>query len=127
MNTSLNTISKIVYINPLCTCSLEIESLSHLFLHCHFTNILLTLFSELQSVDANIAYKFSDNEIVVLLLYGSPKFDTDQNQKILSSQISFILKSQRFDGSLLQEQMELVDYKISDLHSYLICQPYKYS
>ena len=64
-------------INPLCTCSLEIESLSYFFLHCHyFTNIRSTLFSELQSVDVNIA-KLSDNEIVDLLLYGSPKFDTD--------------------------------------------------
>ena len=88
-------------INPLCTCSLEIESLSYFFLHCHyFTNIRSTLFSELQSVDVNIA-KFSDNEIVDLLLYGSPKFDTDQNHKILSSCISFILKSERSDGSLL--------------------------
>ena len=59
-----------------------------------------TLFSELQSVDVNIA-KFSDNEIVFLLLYGSPKFDTDQNHKISSSCIGFILKSERFDGSLL--------------------------
>ena len=88
-------------INPLCTCSLEIESLSHFFLHCHyFTNICSTLFSELQSADVNIA-KFSDNELVDLLLYGSPKFDTDQNHKILSSCISFILNSERFDGSLL--------------------------
>ena len=85
-------------INPLCICSSEIESLSHFFLHCHyFTTIRSTLFSELQSVDANIA-KFSDNEIVNLLLYGSPKFDTDENHKILSSCISFILKSERFNG-----------------------------
>ena len=81
--------------------SLEIESLSHLFLYCHyFTKLCSTLFSELQSVDANIA-KFSDNEIVELLLYASPKFDSDQNHKIFSSCISFTLKSGRFDGSLL--------------------------
>ena len=79
---------------------MEIESFSH-FLHCHFfTNIHSTLFSELQSVNANIA-KFSDNEITELLLCGDPKFDTDQNHKISSSCISFILKSERFDGSLL--------------------------
>ena len=88
-------------IEPLCACSLEILSLSHFSLHCHyFTVIRLTLFSELQSVDANIA-KFSDNEIVDLLLYGSSEFDTDQNHKILSSCISFFFKSERFDGSLL--------------------------
>ena len=87
-------------INPLCTCSLEIESLSHFLLHCqYFTSIRSTIFSELQSADANVV-KFSDNEIVDLLLCGSPKFDTDQNHKILSVCIC-ILKSERFDGSLL--------------------------
>ena len=85
-------------VNPLCTCSLETESLSHF---CHyFTNICSTLFSELQSVDANIA-KFSDNEIVELLLYGGSRFDLDQNHKILSSCISFTLKSERSDSSFL--------------------------
>ena len=93
-------------INPLCTCSLEIEFLCHFFLYCHYyTNIRSTLFCELQPVDVNIE-KFSDNEIVDSLPYGSPRFDTDQNHKILSSCISFILKSERLDGSLLLEQME---------------------
>ena len=88
-------------INPLCTCSSEIESLSHFFLRCHyFTSIRSTLFSELQSIDANIV-KFADNEIADLLLHGSPKFDTDQNHEIVSSCISFILKCERFDGSIL--------------------------
>ena len=46
-------------VNPLNTCSLEIEYLSHFFLHCrYFTNIRSTLCSELQSVDANIAKVF---------------------------------------------------------------------
>ena len=48
-------------INPLCSCSLEIESLSRFFLHClYLANIRSTLFKELQSINANIA-KFSDN------------------------------------------------------------------
>ena len=42
-------------VNPLCLCSLEIDSLSHFFLHCHhFTNIRATLLDDLQSVDRNI-------------------------------------------------------------------------
>ena len=61
-----------------------------------------------------------------LLLGGGPKFGTDQNHKILSSCISFILKSEWFDGSLLLEQMEIIDNKTSDLHFCLICQSYKY-
>ena len=36
-----------------------------------------------------------------LPLYGSPKFNLSQNIKILSSSISFSLKSERFNGSLL--------------------------
>ena len=82
--------------NPLCSCSLEIESHSHFFLHCHhFTNIHATLLDVLQSVDRNIS-SFSDNKLVDLLLYGSPNFNLNQNNKILSSSISFIIKSERF-------------------------------
>ena len=50
--------------------------------------------------DENLA-KFSDNETVELLLYGSLTFDSDQNHEISSSCVGFVLKSERFDGSLL--------------------------
>ena len=62
-----------------------------------------------------------------LLLYGSSNFDSDQNHKVLGSCISFILKSERFNRLFLSKQMKLVDNKISDLYSYLICQSYKNS
>ena len=87
--------------NSLGSCSLEIESLSHFFLHCHyFTNIRSTLLDDLKSVDANIP-SFSDNELMDLVLYGSLKFNSNQNNKILSSSISFIIKSEGFSDSLL--------------------------
>ena len=71
-------------VNPLCWCSLEIETLSHFFLHCHhFTNICATLLDDLQSVDRNIP-SFSNNELVNLLLYGSPNFQLNQSNKILT-------------------------------------------
>ena len=39
-------------VNPLCSCSLKVESVSHFLLHCHyFTDIRKTLFNELQSID----------------------------------------------------------------------------
>ena len=86
-------------VNPLCSCSLEIESLSHFFLHCHhFTNIPATVLDDLQSVDRSIP-SFSDNELVDLLLYGSPNFNLNQNNNILSSSISFIVKPERCSGS----------------------------
>ena len=43
------------YINSICSCSLQVESVSHFVLHCHyFTDIRKTIFNELQSVGENI-------------------------------------------------------------------------
>ena len=87
--------------NLLCLYNLNNESLSHFFLHCHcFRSIPSTLFGNFRSVDVNIP-NFPDNEIVEILLYSSPKFDFNQNNKILSSSVTFILKSERFNDSLL--------------------------
>ena len=38
-------------VNPFCTCSLEPESTSHLFLHCHHYNTIQSIFKDLNSVD----------------------------------------------------------------------------
>ena len=68
----------------LCSFSLKIESLSHFFLRCHhFTNIRSTLLNDLQTIDVNIP-SFSGKEFVDLLLYGSPKFNFSQNDKVLN-------------------------------------------
>ena len=91
-------------VNPLCSCSLQVESVSHFLLHCHyFTDIRKTLFNELQSIDENILNQ-SNNETVELLLYGSNKFKFQQNCNILKS-IKFIIKSERFSGSLIYENL----------------------
>ena len=64
-------------------------------------NIHATLLDHLESVDINIPI-FLDNELVDLLLYGSPNFKSNQNNKILSSSISFIIKSERLSGLLFK-------------------------
>ena len=88
-------------LNPLCSCSLEVESVSHFFLHCHYhSNIRSTLLNELQSIDINLLNQ-EDDIVVEVLLYGSTKFNTNQNYRLLSSSIDYILKSERFSGSLL--------------------------
>ena len=57
-------------VNPLCTCSLEIESASHFFLHCdHYNNIRSTLLNKLNSLDGNIL-KLPDTTLPNLILYG---------------------------------------------------------
>ena len=65
-----------------------------------YSNIRSTLLNELQSIDINLLNQ--DNDIVVeVLLYGSTKFDNNQNFRLLSFSIDYILKSDRFSGSLL--------------------------
>ena len=89
------------YVNPLCSCSLEVESVSHFFLHCHyFTDIRKILFHELRLVDQNILNQ--SDKIVELLLYGSGKFKLEQNYSILRSSIKLIIKSERFNCSIVQ-------------------------
>ena len=83
------------FLNPLCLCSLEVESVSHSFLHCHYyANICSTLLNELQSIDINLL-----NQVV--LLYGSTKFHTNQNSRLLISSIDYVIKSERLSGSFL--------------------------
>ena len=87
------------YLNPFCSCSLEVESVSHFFLHCHYySNIHSTLLNELQSIDLNLLNQ-EDDIVVEVLLYGSTKFN-NQNFRLLSS-VDYILKSKIFSSSLL--------------------------
>ena len=64
-----------------------------------------TLFYELYTIDENILNQ-SDNETVDLLLYGSNKFKFHLDCSIyiyiyISKSIKFMLKSERFIGSLI--------------------------
>ena len=87
-------------INPLCTCTLETESTTHFFLHCHFyTNIRKTLLDALNEININIS-NFSETTLTDLLLYGKSSFDKIHNKKILTASIKHILDSERFTGSI---------------------------
>ena len=78
---------------PLCTCSLEIESTSHFFLHCdHCSNIRSTLLNELKSLDRNIL-KLSDTTLTNLIVYCGSQFNIKQNTFILIAVIKYILES----------------------------------
>ena len=80
----------------------------HFFPHCHYySNVRSTLLNELQSTDINLLNQEDDIVVEVLdivvevLLYGSTKFNNNQNSRLLNSSIDYILKSERFSGSLL--------------------------
>ena len=87
-------------INPLGTCTLEIELTTHFFLHCHFyRNIQKTLLDDLNEININIS-NFSETALTDLLLHGKSSFDKIQNKKIMTVSIKYILDSKRFTGSI---------------------------
>ena len=87
-------------IKPLCTCSLEVESTCHFFLHCLHYNILETLLNELKSVDENIL-TLSGNKLINLLFYGDSKFDSNKNTRLLNAAIKYVIDSDRFTVSIV--------------------------
>ena len=87
-------------INTLCTCTLEIESTTHFFLHCHYyNNICKTLLDDLKVINVNIL-KLSESALTDLLLYGEASFDKIQNKMILTESIKFIVDSDRITESI---------------------------
>ena len=87
-------------VNPLCTCSLEIESTSYFFLHCvHYNSICSVLLNELNSLDWNIL-KLSNTTLTNLIHCSCSQFNIKQNTFILNAVIKYILASVQFNGSL---------------------------
>ena len=61
-------------LDPLCTCSLEMESTTHFFLHCHhFNAIRITLNNSLKGIDKDIP-KLSDSFLTKAILFGDSKY-----------------------------------------------------
>ena len=87
-------------INPLCTCTLETESTTRLFLHCYFySNIRKALLVDLHVININIK-NFSETVFTDLLLYGKSSFDKIQSKRILTTSIKYIVDSKRFTCSI---------------------------
>ena len=85
-------------INPLCTCTLEVESTTYFFLHCHYyNNIRKTLLDNFRVINVKIL-KLSENALTDLALYGEASFDKIQSKMILTASIKFIVDSDRFAG-----------------------------
>ena len=88
-------------IDPFCPCNMEIETVSHFFLRCHFFNALrIDLMNELFIINLNLQH-FNDITLTEFLLYGSNQFSYDINSKIISLSVNFIIKSEKLDDTLL--------------------------
>ena len=75
-------------LNPLCSCSLEIEDTTHYLLHCqHFSNHRYDLMNSVKSVIPNFE-SLTDNNIIDVLLHGDSRFDEYKNKIILEAIIN---------------------------------------
>ena len=89
-------------VNPLCSCSLEVEDTLHYLLHCHHFELFRV---DLMNSVNTISDKFdslSQNDKKDVLLYGDPYLDGNKNKLILEATITYIKRSERFSGSLFE-------------------------
>ena len=62
-------------LNPLCSCSIEVESTSHYFLRCHFFDALrATLMNDLRNIDSDLPTLRDENLTNIKLLLTSFQF-----------------------------------------------------
>ena len=88
-------------INPICVCSLEIETTTHFLLHCPiFQPARQSLLINIKEIDESILKKH-DELVTKTLLYGYDKLDLSCNKSIIFSTIEFIVSTERFSNSLV--------------------------
>ena len=88
--------------NPLCSCSLEIENTLHYLLPSHhFSSNRIVLMNSVVSVISDFEF-LSDNTKKDVLLYGEPSLDQNKNKFILEATLTFIKSSERFSRFLFE-------------------------
>ena len=89
-------------LNPLCSCGNDVESTEHFLLHCpQFVNERRTLLSTLGNFNCSLLENTS-KVLTQTLLLGNTSLSENDNSKILSAAIDFILSTKRFDEQLFQ-------------------------
>ena len=86
--------------NPLCSCSLEIDDTSHFLLHCYdFSQDRIDLINSIKSILQNFE-SLSDNVKKYILLYVDSRLDGNKNKFILEATLTYIKSTDRFSGSV---------------------------
>ena len=86
-------------INPLYSCSLDVESTIHYFLYCPlFTIERLTLLNLISQIDHKLLD--SSESYLMHLLSGDPSRDTKSNTEIPNATIDYVLTTNRFHERL---------------------------
>ena len=87
-------------INPLCSCSLDVESTIHYFLHCsQFRIERHTLLDKISQID-NKLLDSNESNLIQHLLFSDPSKDTETNTEILNATVNYVLTTKRFDERL---------------------------
>ena len=84
--------------NPLYSCSLEIEDTSHYFLY-HFSHYRIDLINSVKSILENFE-SLSDSVKKDILLYGDSRLDGNKNKFVLEPTLTCIKSTDRFSGSI---------------------------
>ena len=86
--------------NPLCSCSLEIEDTSHYLLHCyHFSHYRIDLMNSVKSILENFESLF-DSVKRDILLYGDSRLDGHKNKFVSEATLTYIKSIDRFSRSI---------------------------
>ena len=75
-------------INPLCPCSLEVESTVHYFLHCHYYDICKTFLDTVKKITNISISNLRDEYLANLLMHGNPSYNFQEN--VFEASIKFI-------------------------------------
>ena len=84
-------------LNPLYSCSLEVESTTHFFLHCkYYSDIRKTLLDTVKEIVNKDLTNYSDEYLVNLFLFGSQSYSFNENKEIIEASIAAIYISLLF-------------------------------
>ena len=82
--------------NPLCSCTVEIENTEHFFVRCqNDLSTRTTLMNELNNISITINTFF-----IRVILYGDKIFDNVTNLRIITATIKFIKTTKYFEKAL---------------------------
>ena len=88
-------------LNPLCSCSLEVESTIHFFLHCHFFDKFRQILLETVGKIIKDISHLNDDLLVNQWMYGNPSYSFEENNEIINTSLKYVLDTDRFSGPLM--------------------------
>ena len=89
------------FLNPFCSCGLDIESTAHYLLHCPtYITERRTLLSTIENIDNNLLDLYEP--VLIKTPFGSNSFDTNANTNVLNATIEYVLSTKRCEEPLFQ-------------------------